>query len=490
MAAFLALIVAPATGSAVGRAASVPKASPPAQFSQVRRELERLVQEKGVPSITVAVARGGSIVWEEGFGWADRERGIPATPHTPYSLASVTKPITATAIMTLNETRRIDLDAPIETYLAPIRLTGLAAGTAGVTARRILAHSSGLPQHYWFYHAGYDPPSAEETLTRYAMVVFPPMSRFQYSNLGYRALDVAVERVTGQAYGDYLRTAVFAPLGMRRSAVGRHPSWVAEAAARYDRTQRPIPFYMTDTPGSGDVWASTHDLLRFAMFHLGTPLADQQQVLRPETIRAMQQPSSAPQSPVRWGLGWSVETERGHRVVRHGGNQPGVHNQLVLFPDAGVAIILLSNINHDHHDLWKQVAAAVLPERGPHPAPAEPPSAEPATPLSGRWVGTVTNYQRTEPFTLTFQPDGDVHVRTASRMASLVNNAENSGNSFSGWFYGFMNADDALRHRHNMSLTLHRAGDELVGQLVAETTPLEPGIFALPSFVRLRQEAH
>ncbi len=151
-----------------------------ARFDSVRAVIQRLVNEDSVPSITVAVAKDGRILWEEGFGWANRERGVAATPHTPYSLASVTKPITSTAVVLLSERGLIDLDAPIESYLGGLRLKGLAGDTRGVTPRRAMAHSAGLPTHYNAHFIRDRVPPPEQTFGRYGIVVFEPGEQFEY----------------------------------------------------------------------------------------------------------------------------------------------------------------------------------------------------------------------------------------------------------------------------------------------------------------------
>lgn len=94
-------------------------------------------------SIAVAVAHGGKIIWEESFGWADREKMIAATPQTMYSLASISKPITATGLMTLVERGAIDLDKPANEYLGTGKLTGHAGEATGATVRRVLSHTAG-----------------------------------------------------------------------------------------------------------------------------------------------------------------------------------------------------------------------------------------------------------------------------------------------------------------------------------------------------------
>ena len=456
-----------------------------ARFDTVRAYIQRLVNEEGVPSIAVAVAKDGEVLWEEGFGWADRERRVRATPHTPYSLASITKPITSTGIMVLSERGAIDLDAPLENYLRGIRFSGIAGDTREVTPRRAMAHSAGLPTHFRAYFAGDELPSAKEMLGRYGIVVFPPGKRFQYSNVGYRSLDVAIANASGQSYGEFLRREVFMPLGMTRSAVDLDPQWASEAATRYDEPNKPIPPYVTDHPGSGDVWASAHDMLRFAAFHLGTPFPGQQPILRPQSIAAMQGLAGAPNS--RYGLGWGLRQDRGYRIVQHDGGQPGVATQMTLYPDQGLAIIVLSN--WDEAPTWeiaRRIAAAVLPDSadpGKAASTEPPPSRLPE--LSGRWVGTVTTYQGTMPIGLAFQSEGDIHATFATtEYTSLVRNVGRSEDALTGVFYGRMTTSDVLPHPHDLSFALRVEDDELIGQLTALGTD---AVFALSSFVRLKR---
>ncbi|HEV2130131.1 MAG TPA: serine hydrolase domain-containing protein, partial [Longimicrobiaceae bacterium] len=109
----------------LGTAAPLPAQTPDRRadrFEDVRAIIRHVMQENELPSVVVAVAKDGRILWEEGFGLADRERQIPATPQTPYSLASISKPMTATAIMMLAEQGRIDLDRPVDDYLGEVRL--------------------------------------------------------------------------------------------------------------------------------------------------------------------------------------------------------------------------------------------------------------------------------------------------------------------------------------------------------------------------------
>jgi CubicO group peptidase (beta-lactamase class C family) len=452
----------------------------------VRTRIQEMVTEEGVPSIVVAVARDGVVLWEEGFGWADREAKVRATPHTRYSLASVTKPLTATAIMMLAEQGRIDLDAPIERYLGGTRLRGLAGDTREVTARRALAHAAGLPSHFGVFYQGDPVPSPEETLGRYGIVVFPPGTQWAYSNIGYRALDVAVANVSGRSYGDFLRTEIFEPLGMTRSSLylDRVPS--DEVARRYDGEGKAIAPYVTDHPGSGDVWASAHDLLRFGMFHAGTSLSGQRPVLRPESVAAMHREVTSVPGVRTVGLGWAVRDDRGHRLIEHDGGQPGVSAILSLYPDEKLAIVVFSNQGGvDVGGIARQIAAALIPKEVPgwSPEDSAAPEPPPLPDLTGRWTGTLTTYEGEEPFVLDFRSTGDIHVRIAARMTSLLNHVGRSGDALTGWFYGLMNTSDFLPH--HLSLMVRLEGDELVGQVTAHSG--QPPRSA-SSFVRLKRD--
>src|SRR5579872_2497331 len=103
-------------------------------------QIEKIRVDGGVPSIAVAVARHGRVVWEQGFGWADRENRVAATEHTMYSLASISKPVTATGLMTLVQSGRIGLDRPINDYLGDAKLRAWIGDAQQATVRRVANH--------------------------------------------------------------------------------------------------------------------------------------------------------------------------------------------------------------------------------------------------------------------------------------------------------------------------------------------------------------
>ena len=242
-----------------------------------------------VPSLAVAVSRRGELLWEEAFGWA--QLGVQrATPDSLYSLASISKPITATALMILVERGLVDLDAPINRYLDPsAQLIGRAGSADDATVRRVANHSSGLPLHFnMFYQQELDDmlrPPIDGTIRQYAQTVSRPGEGWQYSNLGYALLERVISRSASASTGtdftlaSFLKQEVLNPLGLAHTALGHlkvvqaeEPALAKLIAARYpersvSRNLSPLEDYTSDHEGAAAVWSSVRDVLRFGEFH-------------------------------------------------------------------------------------------------------------------------------------------------------------------------------------------------------------------------------
>jgi CubicO group peptidase (beta-lactamase class C family) len=366
-----------------------------AQFQEVRAKIKRELVEKDVPSLAVAVARNGKIIWEEGFGWADREKRISATEHTMYSLASISKPITATGLMVLVERGLIDLDKPINDYLGESKLNGRAFDTSGATVRRVANHTAGLPLHYQFFYRDepYRRPAMDETIRRYANLVTPPGERSQYSNLGYGIIDYVLERVSGKSYPDFMREEVFVPLGLTRMSVHIGPGLEEFTATRYTPDGTPYPFYDFDHPGGSAVFSSAHDLVRFGMFHLKNHLTDQRQIISDGSIDEMHKPTASEEEGSGYGIGWASSTnDKGLRTISHSGGMGGVRTNLILLPDQNAAVVVLCNASSSlPSDISREIIVVLAPGKTEEPEPPEA-GAEVALPedLIEKFVGNYT----------------------------------------------------------------------------------------------------
>jgi CubicO group peptidase (beta-lactamase class C family) len=442
------------------------------QFDSIRSSIRAKMQERKVPSIAVAIAQGDKILWEEGFGWADREKRIPADENTMYSLASISKPLTATALMTLVSAGKVDLDKPIDDYLGVVKVQARVGKAEDATVRRVANHTSGLPEYFQFFYENESlrVPPMDETILRFGNLVTAPGERFQYSNLGYGLLDDVIARVSGKSYADYIRQEVFLKLGMTRSAVGADRALHAFKATRYDGEDiTPIAPYVTDHPGASEIYSSAHDMALFGMFSLKEHLPTQAPILSDELIDAMQNPSAYSQPGVGYGIGWEVNTTYGPTIVSHSGGMPGVATWLRLVPAQKLVIVVLCNeddrLAHTIADEISQklIPGWKLPEAG-MPGPAFAPSPQ----LIGKWKGTVQTYRSKTPLVLEVLDSGEIRLQLGDQLPTLLARASFRDGTLRGVFRGDLDLPEAERRPYIVSLTLKlRDGKVLNGSITA-----------------------
>ncbi len=453
------------------------------QFERVRGRIETILAEDSAVSVAVAVAKDGKILWEDAFGWADREQRIAATPHTMYSLASISKTVTATGLMLLAQRGKVDLDRPANAYLGRGKITSFVGSPDEATVRRVLQHTAGLPLHYQFFW-GIQPPGMDGSIARYGIVVQPPGEEFNYSNLGYGVLDEIVARVSGSSFTEFMRTDVFAPLGLTRIAIGPIPGLETETATRYTGGREPIPFYDFDHRGASAVFASAHDLVRFGMFHIGD-LPARPQLLSESTRHEMQ--TDAVPAPglsygswgpdVRYALGWIVHDPYGYLIVSHDGGMPGVSTSLITVPSEGVVAVALINSRGLAHGIADDLIGAVLPNYGTNLREArtraretEPsPAFNAPAALRGKWVGEIETWSGTLPVTLVIQDDNDVHITLGDQLKTLVNGVRFVDGFVTGQFQGTIPTADAMRQPHQIALRVKLRGTTLSGTVTAQS---------------------
>lgn len=466
------------------------------RFDDIRAHIRAEIIDQSVPSIAVAVAQDGKILWEAGFGWADREQRRPATEHTVYSLASISKPITATGLMTLVQAGRVDLERPVNDYLGNAKLRARVGSANDATVRRVANHTSGLPLHYQFFYADepFKRPSMDETILRYGDLVTAPGERFQYSNLGYGVLDYLIERVSGVSYAEFMRREVFLPLGLTRTSVDIGPGLEQYTATRYGSDGLPLPFYDFDHPGASAVFSSAHDLVRFAMFHLQTHLRDQKAILSDAMLDEMHRRTAEQPNGAGYGVGFGVRDQNGYHFISHNGSMAGVATRMALFPRERLAIVVLSNARSDLTlDVADRIIAKLLPKWRPatqqasHQEEAQTPFVAPDS-LRGVWKGTLSTYIKQVPVELRFLPGGEVHAQVGDQLTALVNRPQLEGNIFSGDLAVRIGTPDTDRYTYTVSLSLQLRGDVLNGSAsaIAVSSPRERN--ALSHWIELRKE--
>jgi CubicO group peptidase (beta-lactamase class C family) len=346
---------------------------------------------RGLPGLSLGIVHDQELVWARGFGQADVDRQVPAAPDTIYRIASISKLFTSTAILQLRDAGRLRLDDPVADHLPGCRLGRPAEGPA-VTIRHLLTHTAGLPREAAFpYWSDEVFPTAAEVMAGLARqeAVYPPETRWKYSNLGLTLAGELVAAVAGEPYAAYVQRRILGPLGMESTSVGVADDRRGRLATGYGRrmpdgTRALRPF--TDARGidpAAGIAATVEDLARFAMLQFRDGPAGGRQILAGRTLREMQRPHWVePDWKSGWGLGFKVIHRADRDLVGHGGWVAGYQTAFFFSPKEKVAVIALTNADDgapypdapesvvDRAFQW--VAPALARAAAPPPVPAEP----------------------------------------------------------------------------------------------------------------------
>ena len=282
--------------------------------------------------------------------------GDPVGPQTLFQVASLSKWITALAVMTLVDAGKVDLDAPVSRYLTRWRLPPSEYDNDGVTVRRLLSHTAGLTDGLGF--AGFAPgvplPSLEENLSHpdaspghdaVIRVGAAPGTRWKYSGGGYLILQLLIEEVTGEPFEDYVHRALFVPLGMERSVFTVDDS-TPDVATFYDRTGQRAIHYRFRAKGAASLYTNVADMTRLIQAHFDGPVGEPagRGALKPETLELMRQPQAALYGADIWGLGVILYApiDGGDFIIGHdGNNDPAINTAVRLNPKTGDGIVVL-----------------------------------------------------------------------------------------------------------------------------------------------------
>lgn len=467
------------------------------RFDAARSVIRQQMLDSGVASVAVAVSHRGLIVFEAGFGWADKERRIAASEHTMYSLASVTKPLTVTALMTLVEAGKVALDRPVNDFLGNVKLKAWVGDERDVTVRSLINHTSGLPGASQFFYGEEIRlrPSMDEMLLRYGGVLFPPGERYDYSNLGYGVLGYVIEKVSGYSYARYLRQAVFVPLGMTRTAVDPEPVFDAYLATRYDSAGEPIPQFVSSEPGSMAAYSSAHDLARLGMFFLKDRLADQRRILDDESIDQMLHDPWPETLDGSRSVGWRARRQGKEVVFGHDGSMAGSNADVSISIAHDMCVVVLANgsMGFGRRKISDAFFKAMVPQWSAAQLPVAPPLVtrfDPPAELLGRWVGTIHTYERELPVQLNVLASGAVHVRIGSQPQALLNQVSFDNGLLRGVAASQIDTEDTRRYPHTVGFSLRLRGPVLNGAALANSVsaPSVSWIYNLPHWMELRRQ--
>ncbi len=316
----------------------------------ITRLIERRMDEDDIVGLSIALVDDQTLVWAEGFGWADAKRKIKATPKTVYRVGSITKLFTATATMQLAERGKLDIDQPLETALPAFSIKSRFDNAGPVTPRNIMTHHSGLPSDYiggiWLGAPDEFTRLVERLKTQY--LAYPPDTILSYSNVGVTLLGHVVQEVSGQPYSNYIEQALLAPMGMSDSYIAAMMKDNPNSSRGYHDNKEITLLPLRDLP-AGALNSTVLDLARFAQMVFAEGRYAGRQILTPEILNDMlsYQDGNAPFDLEKSvGLGWFLNDRFGEAaglIAGHDGGTFLFHSKLLTLPRHKLAVVVLAN---------------------------------------------------------------------------------------------------------------------------------------------------
>lgn len=300
-------------------------------------EIDRTVHKYAPTGASVAIIEQGKIKEIRNYGYADKEEKKPVTDETRFKIASVSKTVTSYAVMQLVEQGKLDLDVPVNQYLTKWKIPQSEYGENKVTLRMLLSHTAGLTGSNE-YGYGEPLPSIDEALSmRDVKLKREPGTQFEYSEFtGHGICQLVIEEVTGMSFEEYMVTQVFEPLGMYQTDYANHTNEKGELAVPYAGIGKAIKVVPIVMNGAGGVTTTSHDLAIFelALMRYYADGCD-------EMFREQEHTQSAGGT---YALGIIPRyLSDGRTVYEHNGTLTGWNAQLVIEPESGNGIAVVSN---------------------------------------------------------------------------------------------------------------------------------------------------
>jgi D-alanyl-D-alanine carboxypeptidase len=322
------------------------------------------MREQGTPGLSIAITDRTGTLRIMTFGYANRETRLPVTAQTSFAIGSITKSMTALALLQLKDAGRIDVNAPVRRYLPWFSIN---SDGRPILVHELLSHTGGLPDDY-AAEAGY---RFDVVALRGAKAIFPPGTAWSYSNDGYATLGALLARIDGRSWADALRARVFTPIGMSASSAVFTPATMEAAAVGYQfrDNDRPPPLNpplvaspaMDFVDPAGSVLSTPEDMARYMRLYLnGGRTASGAALIAPATFAAMTRPDlladgkpagsagielqEAPAFYRAYGYGLSIFDDGGDRVIGHTGGVSGYTACMQMNLTRGFGVIAFANL--------------------------------------------------------------------------------------------------------------------------------------------------
>lgn len=312
-----------------------------ARADQLDDYIKAEMEKQHIPGLSIAIVRDGKVVRAQGYGLANVELNVAATPETVYRIGSVSKQFIASGVMLLVEEGKVSLDDRVGKYLEAAPDTWKE-----ITIRHLLSHTSGLARESPAFHPYKDQSNAEIIKAAYGLPLsFVTGSKWEYSNLGYFVLAEIISKASGQPWGQYINERVFKPLGMTATHTISLKEVVPNRASGYDwsKPKAENADILIALRPSGAFDSTVLDLAKWDAALYSDRIL--KQAAREQMWKAVAETTRKNTAGrfTSYGFGWFIDQVNGHTVVYHGGSQPGFRADFERFVNDKLTIIVLAN---------------------------------------------------------------------------------------------------------------------------------------------------
>ena len=309
--------------------------------AKVSAAVQGVIAQTQVPSASVGIVENGRIVYVRAFGMARLNPPLPAKPSMHYAIGSISKQFTVAAVMLLQQEGKLSIDDPVSKWFPELTRAN------EVTLRNLMSHTSGYedyaPQDYtipdWTR-----PSSAAKIVHEWATkpLDFDPGTQYQYSNTNYNIVGLIVEKVSGEPFWKFLKDRVLDPVGLPGAIDLDTQHQLLEPTGYFRHALGPLRPALMEAPGwyfaDGEIAMPAADLLKWDISVIN------QSLLAPASYAEMESPTKLKNGKTsNYGLGFSLGSLNGHRVVSHGGEVGGFVAANYVLPDDKIAVVVLTN---------------------------------------------------------------------------------------------------------------------------------------------------
>ncbi|MCC5911052.1 MAG: beta-lactamase family protein [Clostridiaceae bacterium] len=338
---------------------SLPKEEYVEEFTaSLEAKVPQLLAKYNIPGAAISIIEDGEVKWVGTFGYGNIDEEIEITRDTVFQVASISKSATAVGIMKLVEEGRIELDAPIESYVTRWSVPESEYNNSHVTVKNLLSHTAGLSVGggYPGYHPSTQLPTIEESLTgveggsRPVEIIYEPGTKFSYSGGGYSLLQLLIEEVTGKTFNDYMKTNVLKAADMNNSSFQWEEFLQDKTATAYDKDLNQLPNYLFAEKAAAGLYTTIDDMNKFMITQIDSYSGIHEgSLLSKETMQQMHAPVMQVEGLEgfiyqKTALGHFVNMEEdGIKLISHDGGNKGWKANFTMIPDRESGIVILTN---------------------------------------------------------------------------------------------------------------------------------------------------